>query len=404
MRNTDKKVVINRADYPDFSIDGVKYELLCEYDSRFGNEFVKIHVKEGGSDVVVDYGNGTACVGYYSTEPQKIKELLNYIEATISLKSRFSVYSEDLRKHLKLSFNNGEKHPIIRDGIDSKDSFFSRLFNRIHQERVSKELYSKPFAGDEMICSVDYVEDKFLKEPEASIDASESETIQSVNSAAKNLPEGWMWVDYADGSGHLESPTGKSYFSYDLHTSYTAMGAIEYQKSRDIQNDYDAFWGTFEEFKVYAEEVIGKEFCCLGRFNIPEIMNSLEVNAWYGREPTTVRLISGNNVVTLEGYTYEPSYECFSATSSISLNGEVLYGQDSRNVEAYHNEVYQTGKYENLVGAISYIREKINVPELVYTSEPSQVDSLISRASVVSEQNKTMGDCIKDKSNLDIDK
>lgn len=35
---------------------------------------------------------------------------------------------------------------------------------------------------------------------------------------AKILPQGWMWHKYADGSGHLESPEGKQYMSYDLNT------------------------------------------------------------------------------------------------------------------------------------------------------------------------------------------
>ena len=36
---------------------------------------------------------------------------------------------------------------------------------------------------------------------------------------AKKLGEGWYWHKYDDGSGHLESPDGKRYMSYDLDTN-----------------------------------------------------------------------------------------------------------------------------------------------------------------------------------------
>lgn len=35
---------------------------------------------------------------------------------------------------------------------------------------------------------------------------------------AVNLPDGWEWKNYDDGSGQLKSPTGNSYYSYDLQT------------------------------------------------------------------------------------------------------------------------------------------------------------------------------------------
>ena len=38
-----------------------------------------------------------------------------------------------------------------------------------------------------------------------------------VNQAAL-LEKGWMWIDYDDGSGHLESPNGEEYVSYDFCT------------------------------------------------------------------------------------------------------------------------------------------------------------------------------------------
>lgn len=73
---------------------------------------------------------------------------------------------------------------------------------------------------------------------------------------AKALPEGWTWIEYDDGSGHLEAPDGTHYFSYDL-APYHAMLGIEYKKT--VAEHYDIFWGTLAEFKEWAECEIWKE-------------------------------------------------------------------------------------------------------------------------------------------------
>ena len=77
---------------------------------------------------------------------------------------------------------------------------------------------------------------------------------------AENLPKGWIWKMYGDGSGNLESPDGKTYFDYDLTTG-------EYKVTPD--KSYDFFMvenyetggysiGGFDKFKEYAEDYINK--------------------------------------------------------------------------------------------------------------------------------------------------
>lgn len=71
---------------------------------------------------------------------------------------------------------------------------------------------------------------------------------------AANLPDGWVWVDYWDGSGSLHSPNDKQYFSYDLQT-------YEYDQ-------YDnGKWSHWEPpmllatFKDFAEKEMLKILC-----------------------------------------------------------------------------------------------------------------------------------------------
>lgn len=75
---------------------------------------------------------------------------------------------------------------------------------------------------------------------------------------AKELPEGWTWIEYDDGSGHLEAPDGKRYYNYDL-SPYHAMGGIEYRETIAKHGEFfpwDIFWGTLTEFKELAESRI----------------------------------------------------------------------------------------------------------------------------------------------------
>lgn len=97
--------------------------------------------------------------------------------------------------------------------------------------------------------------------------------------------------------------------------------------------------------------------------SIPAIMGKLADNAWYGKTPRSVTYTIGNNTVEMTGYTYEPSYECFSSTAELRLNGKVLYGLNARNVAPYQNEIYQKGEFEKLDDAIAHLKETLNAPE-----------------------------------------
>ncbi len=68
---------------------------------------------------------------------------------------------------------------------------------------------------------------------------------------ASDLPDGWTWNDYDDGSGSLKSPSGHRYYSYDMQTQeYTLpYGRREWTGMRDF---YDAP-KSLNEFKSYVE-------------------------------------------------------------------------------------------------------------------------------------------------------
>lgn len=69
--------------------------------------------------------------------------------------------------------------------------------------------------------------------------------------ACESLSAGWVWKQYYDGSGSLVSPEGQDSFQYDL-TTY--RDGVEWR--RDINHSWDVFWGSFDEFKEYAESIV----------------------------------------------------------------------------------------------------------------------------------------------------
>ena len=96
--------------------------------------------------------------------------------------------------------------------------------------------------------------------------------------------------------------------------------------------------------------------------SIQGILNSLADNAWYGRKPISVSFCAGEHIIQMDGYTYDPSYES-------SLDGQTLYGKDSRNVDAYRNEVYQSGMFHSLADAVQHIKEQTQGLDFVLQKE-----------------------------------
>lgn len=90
--------------------------------------------------------------------------------------------------------------------------------------------------------------------------------------------------------------------------------------------------------------------------NFKEIFKNVEASAWYGGGNSERYITDGKNLLVISGYTYEPGYESFSTTHKMSLNGETLFGTDSKNIGAYHNEEYTFGKLNSDNEAIEHIK------------------------------------------------
>ena len=72
---------------------------------------------------------------------------------------------------------------------------------------------------------------------------------------ANQLPVGWQWEMYNDGSGSLHGPNSERFYSYDL-APYATSGLIEYNATG---KGYDTFEGSLDRFREWAEQQILQE-------------------------------------------------------------------------------------------------------------------------------------------------
>lgn len=122
-----------------------------------------------------------------------------------------------------------------------------------------------------------------------------------IRTPAENLPSGWQWVKYNDGSGHLESPDGQDYFSYDWTTG-------EYKITRD--KSYDSFMvenyesggysiGGFDKFQEYAEKYINDNVLSKEK-SIREVLESKRDKRDTGFETEKAARIQENTLFNMD--------------------------------------------------------------------------------------------------------
>lgn len=130
------------------------------------------------------------------------------------------------------SFNNKKiPYPDFDKEWIEKHKQDLKLFAQYTEFKIAEEEFEK-YSNNDLIIS--YKNNKESEEDKQIIEA-------------KSLPKGWKWIEYNDGSGHLNSPDDENYFFYDLQTK-------EYKIKKD--EHYDLYTGTFFDFKKYAEKYI----------------------------------------------------------------------------------------------------------------------------------------------------
>lgn len=146
------------------------------------------------------------------------------------------LYSPDIDDYVSCVGNKIQSKRLVNifNNLDLNDryevkEFINDIENKIDWKKIEKELYDEI---EQEKTRIELLEENDFKE----------EIVQ-----AKSLGEGWNWHKFNDGSGHLESPDGKEYMSYDLCTN-------EYKETPD--SSYDFFPLSY----YYADGIDPSEF------------------------------------------------------------------------------------------------------------------------------------------------
>ena len=114
------------------------------------------------------------------------------------------------------------------------------------------------------------------------------------NKRAMLLDDGWNWIEYDDGSGHLENPNGKSVISFDYET----------QEYRDVHGEWK-FMNNYpdstpwNQFKTDVENLIVSE----GLASYSDLVDSIAVFEEELEIPMNYRLFQNDRFVGWNAYT-----------------------------------------------------------------------------------------------------
>ena len=124
-----------------FKINGKVYDLLCDFDTyanTYANNGRGIYMERGGTDaVLLIYGGGKvnrAICGRFSTDPNNVGKLLDYIERT---STHIDTYAEpDMSQYLSAERKAGRTYPSIESQLNLRyPSPFAQFCNRLRLDR-----------------------------------------------------------------------------------------------------------------------------------------------------------------------------------------------------------------------------------------------------------------------------
>lgn len=312
---SERKVTFADLNYPDVSIDGQSFYMLCEFYGRDG-VCNTVYAQEEAPEVVIRLRGHKAIVDLFSLEEKQLPHLFDYIERSLRKADDLICYAVgDMNRLLAQAKRGNRQYPLLEQAVeDRKPNMLSRAAYRFRTA--------------------------------ISDDRTSPAEIQ-----AHTVP-----IEYAR----------RNTFRYDIEEELidnSQPGSSDPNASAEPKR---------EDAAAYTDTEKRSMSFMLGKHDVSRLMREVEGNAWIGGERKAISLYAGSDVITIEGYIYEPSYEYFSATSSVALNGQILYGLDSRNVDAYRNEEYHTGIYKSLGEALNHIREATKGKEIVTATNRKQ--------------------------------
>ena len=146
------------------------------------------------------------------------------------MENKIQYRRKDNTKGIRITENN------IKGWVRDKRTGSRRYSNTI---KIDKDMFQKMYVD----LDVDYEDFDNIDEEEA------------VKVKAKNLPEGWYWVKYYDGSGNLQAPDGKEYMIYDLNSD-EYLFSYESDIWNSIREGYEIPKKNLNPFEIMEKEML----------------------------------------------------------------------------------------------------------------------------------------------------
>lgn len=249
-----KPITIEEADFPNVLINGEKYDFLCDYIAKDGSQ-TSIYADSSGYGVVIDHGGKEAIVGLFSVHPDRISSLMDYMEATLPHNGTFDSFSKDFEEYMVKTAQKDRRYPKITSGFVGQQGFsLYRILPQLNPRDHFSRSFAKQIQEHTAPIKIANALDSFSSEDFAVQDPPE--VLFARHSPAKNLSAGWEWIDYDDGSGCLKSPSGESFYSYDLFP-YHNTGGIEYKAWDGAP--WRVVYGSLDDFKQSAEIILRQQ-------------------------------------------------------------------------------------------------------------------------------------------------
>lgn len=259
----DKNIVPRTKAYKNFvkEIENTSPEQFFRDGERLFTDrekkFMAIHQSKGKE--FIQGSNFTLKTFFNSNQGFPIEDKFNTTAELV----RFIEKQQLANKHLILQ-NNRESTEIAISNESIKQKFLSDLWAQELEKKTDlssgltytqidekQAHHYRNYEVEAVKLSLEGVHQIEMTDLEENADFFSDEGFEENLTPASDLPDGWTWNDYDDGSGSLKSPSGHRYYSYDLQTQeYTLpYGRREWTGMRDF---YDAP-KSLNEFKSYVE-------------------------------------------------------------------------------------------------------------------------------------------------------
>lgn len=259
----DKNIVPRSKAYKNFvkEMENTSPEQFFQDGERMFTDkekkFMSIHQSKG-REVIIG-SNFTLKTIFHSNPDLVIRDTINNTAELV----RFIEKQQLVNKQLILQ-NNRQSTEIIISNELIKQKFLSDLWAQEFEKETDlssgltytqidekQAHHYRNYKVEAAKLSLEGIHQIEMTDLEENADFFPDESLEENLIPASDLPDGWTWNDYDDGSGSLKSPSGHRYYNYDMQNQeYTLpYGRREWTGMRDF---YDAP-KSLNEFKSYVE-------------------------------------------------------------------------------------------------------------------------------------------------------